>query len=321
MKKRRLGQLEVSALGLGCMGMSGYYGPLDDRESIATIHHALDRGINFFDTADAYGINGSNEILVGQALKGRRSEALIATKFGAVRDEQGRVIGINGRADYARKAIEESLRRLGTDYVDLYYLHAPDPSTPIEETVGAMATLVQEGKVRFIGLSNAPADHLIRGNKVHQLTALEADYSLWSRDVEQTLVTARQLGIGLVAYSPLGKGFLTGQIKRFEDFAADDLRRHLPRFQGENFQRNLDLVTELESIAREKNVKASQLALAWVLQQGEDIVPIPGTKRRTYLDENIAALDVTLTEEDLGRIDEIARQITGDTTLAIHMGN
>ncbi|MFT9847075.1 aldo/keto reductase [Aneurinibacillus sp. REN35] len=312
MQKRKIGQLEVSALGLGCMGMSEFYGAIDENESIATIHSALDSGVNFFDTADMYGINGSNETLIGKALKDRRSQAIVATKFGVVRDKQGSILGMNGRPEYVREAIEGSLRRLGMDYIDLYYQHMPDPAVPIEETIGAMSELVKEGKVRFLGLSNVEADDVVRANDIHPITALQSEYSLWSREIESVLPTTRKLGIGIVPYSPLGKGFLTGQITRYEDFALDDIRRSFTRFQGQNFKKNLELVLELEQIAKEKGAAASQIALAWVIMQGDDIVPIPGTKRRRYLHENIKALEITLTEEDLRRIDTISSQIVGD---------
>ena len=308
MQSRKLGRsgLTVSALGLGCMGMSEFYGPRDDNESVATIHRALDLGINFLDTADVYG-PFTNEELVGKAIRGRRDKIVLATKFGIVRDPNDpNSRGMNGKPEYVRQACEASLRRLGVDTIDLYYQHRVDPNTPIEETVGAMAQLIKEGKVRFLGLSEAGARTLRRAVKIHPISALQTEYSLWTRDPEdEILPTCRELGIGFVAYSPLGRGFLTGQFKRFDDLPADDYRRSSPRFQGENFNRNLDLVRRVEEIAREKNCKPSQLALAWVLAQGEDIVPIPGTKRRKYLEENVGALDVHLSGDDLRRIDQV----------------
>jgi aryl-alcohol dehydrogenase-like predicted oxidoreductase len=315
MKTRTLGLRgpTVSALGLGCMGMSEFYGESDDDESIATIHRALDLGVNFLDTSDVYGPH-TNERLVGRAIADRRDEVILATKFGIVRDpDDPSRRGVNGRPEYVRSSCEASLQRLGLDHIDVYYQHRVDPATPIEDTVGAMAELVQEGKVRYLGLSEAGPDTLRRANAVHPITALQTEYSLWTRDPEdEVLPTCRELGIGFVAYSPLGRGFLTGAIRSVDALAANDYRRTAPRFQGENFERNLALVDAVERLAADKGVTPAQLALAWVLAQGEDIVPIPGTRRRARLEENTAAADVVLTDDELRQIADAVPAVTGD---------
>jgi aryl-alcohol dehydrogenase-like predicted oxidoreductase len=309
MERRSLGTqgLEVSELGLGCMGMSEFYGSAEERESLATIDRALELGIDFLDTADIYG-PFTNEELVGRALRGRRSRVVLATKFGIVRDPARPAWrGVNGRPEYVAKACDASLQRLRVDHIDLYYQHRVDPDVPIDETVGAMAELVQQGTVRFLGLSEAAPETIRRAHAVHPFTALQSEYSLWSRNPEDALLpTVRELGIGFVAYSPLGRGFLTGRIRRYEDLEEGDFRRSSPRFQGENFQKNLDLVERVEEIAREKGVTSSQLALAWLLARGEDVVPIPGTKHVKYLEENAAATAVELSPAELQRIDEVA---------------
>jgi len=306
-QKRRLGTqgLETSALGLGCMGMSEFYGTADEAEAVATIQRALELGVNFLDTADIYG-PFTNERLVGRAIKGRRDEVVLATKFGNVRNEQGERLGIRGDREYVLAACDASLERVGTDHIDVYYQHRVDTDTPIEETVGAMAELVEQGKVRYLGLSEAGAETIRRAHAVHPISALQTEYSLWSRDVEDAILTAiRELGIGLVAYSPLGRGFLSGRFHTVDDLEEGDFRRHNPRFQGENFQKNLELVERVEEVAAARNCTAAQVALAWVLAQGEDIVPIPGTTRVKNLEENVAALEVVLTADDLRDLEAV----------------
>lgn len=323
MKTRTLGQqgLVVSELGLGCMGMSEFYGNGDEQEAIATIHRALDLGVTFLDTADMYG-PFTNERLVGRAIKGQRDRVVLATKFGNVRSEDGGWLGISGKPEYVRQACDASLQRLGVDVIDLYYQHRVDPTVPIEDTIRAMAELVQQGKVRYLGMSEAAPATIRRAQAVHPITALQTEYSLWSRDPEdEILATVRELGIGFVAYSPLGRGFLSGAITRPEDLAEDDYRRNSPRFQGENFAKNLQLVEQVKAIATEKGVSPSQLALAWLLAQGNDIVPIPGTKRRQYLEENVAATEISLTAEELSRIEAVAPRgaAAGDRYPTQHM--
>ncbi len=306
MEMRELGRsgLTVSALGLGCMGMSEFYAGRDDGEAIATIHHAIDRGVTMLDTADMYGV-GRNEELVGRAIRGRRDKVVLATKFGWARSPEGAMLGVRGDPAYVRQACEASLKRLGIDVIDLYYQHRVDPKTPIEDTVGAMADLVRQGKVRHLGLSEASPSTIRCAVAVHPIAALQTEYSLWSRDPEgELLATVRELGLGFVAYSPLGRGFLTGRFQKPDDLPVDDSRRNMPRFQGDNFQHNISLIGKVEELARKKNCTPAQLALAWVLSKGEDIVAIPGTKRRSYLDQNLGALDIRLTSEDQASLDD-----------------
>ncbi|MBW4601072.1 MAG: aldo/keto reductase [Calothrix sp. FI2-JRJ7] len=324
MKTRKLGNqgLTVSELGLGCMGMSEFYGAASEQDSIDTIHRALDLGVTMLDTADMYG-PFTNERLVGQAIKDYRDKVIVATKFGNIRSEDGGFLGISGKPEYVRQACDASLQRLGIDVIDLYYQHRVDSTVPIEETIGAMAELVQQGKVRYLGMSEASSATIRRAHAVHPITALETEYSLWSREPEDDiLVTTRKLGIGFVAYSPLGRGFLSGAIKSPEDFAPDDFRRISPRFQGENFYKNLELVEQVKKMASQKNVTPSQLALAWLLAQGDDIVPIPGTTRRKNLEENIAATEIVLTQDELAQIDAVAPLgvAAGERYPAAHMG-
>ena len=313
MKKKKIGHsdMEVFPIGLGTMGMSEFYGETNEAESIATIHKAVDGGVNFFDTADMYG-SGHNEILVGKALKGKFDQVVLATKFGILRGPEGEFIGVNGKPEYVRQACEASLKRLGIETIDLYYLHRVDPATPIEETVGAMAELVNEGKVKYLGLSEVKGETLKRANSIHQIQAVQSEYSIWSRDVEEANFEAvRELGISTVAYSPLGRGVLTGRYKKAEDFAGQDYRHRMPRLNDENFETNLKVVNRVEEIAQSKGVKASQVALAWVLAKGDEIIPIPGTKREKYLLENIVALEIKLTDDELNELNKLSDMVAG----------